>query len=163
MASSSDRPQTFHADAVAIGQIGVAASGVLRTFVGSCVALILQDRRRGVAALAHVMLPASNDTAAPPGKCADTAVPEMLRLLARCAGQPPACTAKLVGGAKMFAFGTGTPIGAQNVTALEAALGAAGIPITARDCGGDCGRRVTVDVATGVVTVETVGRPPLTL
>jgi chemotaxis receptor (MCP) glutamine deamidase CheD len=63
----------------------------------------------------------------------------------------------------MFAFGTGTPIGAQNVTALEAALNNAGIPITARDCGGDCGRRVTVDVATGVVTVETVGRGTLTL
>ncbi|NBT12949.1 MAG: chemotaxis protein [Planctomycetia bacterium] len=163
MTRPTDRAAAVHADAVAIGRIGVATQGMLRTFVGSCVAVALLDRRRGLAALAHVMLPASHGAATPPGKFADTAVPEMLRLLAERAGEAPACTAKLVGGARMFAFGTGTPIGEQNVAALEHALAVARIPVIARDCGGDCGRRVSVDVATGAVTVETVGHGTRTL
>lgn len=164
VADLPDRTATFHADALAIGQIGVARdAGVLRTFVGSCVAVILQDRRSRVVAMAHVMLPAANDRPAAPGKCADTAVPEMLARLRILAGEPVACTAKLVGGAKMFAFASGVPIGDQNVAALERILAAAGIPITARSCGGDCGRRVTLDVATGGVTVETVGQGTVTL
>jgi len=161
--SPTDRAAAFHADAVAIGRIGVATQGMLRTFVGSCVAVALFDRRRGLAALAHVMLPASHGVATPPGKFADTAVPEMLRLLAERAGEVPACAAKLVGGARMFAFGTGTPIGEQNVAAVEHALAVARIPVIARDCGGDCGRRVCLDVATGAVTVETVGHGARTL
>lgn len=150
---------SFHSEALAIGQIGAARdAGLLRTFVGSCVAVALVDRRRRVAALAHVMLPASNGRATPPGKWADTAIPEMLRRLEDLAGGPVACTAKLAGGAKMFAFAAGVPIGEQNVAALEATLAAAGIPVTARACGGDFGRRVTLDVASGALTVEAVGR-----
>jgi chemotaxis protein CheD len=159
MTASPDRTTGFHSDAIPIGEIGVARdSGVLRTFVGSCVAVVLQDRRRRVAALAHVMLPAANGRVTPPGKYADTAVPEMLRLLGLLAGESVACTAMLAGGARMFAFGAGSPIGEQNVTALERALALVGIPITARDCGGECGRRVSLDVATGSVTTEMVGR-----
>lgn len=163
MTNARDPVTGFHDAAIAIGQIGVATAGVLRTFVGSCVAVALHDRRRRIAALAHVMLPASNGQASPPGKFADTAVAEMLRLLAERAGGPLSCTAKLAGGASMFAFGSGVPIGVQNVAAVEAVLAAAGIPILASACGGEHGRRVTFDVATGAVTVETVGHGTLTL
>ncbi len=159
-----DRAASFHADALAIGAIGlVRDTGVLRTFVGSCVAVAIQDRRRRLAALAHVMLPAANGRTSPPGKYADTAIAEMLRLLEEAAGGPPSCTAKLAGGARMFAFGSGTPIGDQNVAAVERILAAAGIPVTARACGGDCGRRVTLDIASGLLTVETVGHGVETL
>lgn len=158
MTTPPERGSIFHADALAIGQIGVARDGgFLRMFVGSCVAVVIQDRRRRVAALAHVMLPACNGRGTPPGRYADTAIPEMLRLLADLGGERSACTAKLAGGAKMFAFASGVPIGDQNVSAVERLLAEVGIPVTARACGGDCGRRVSLEVATGVMTVETVG------
>jgi len=152
-------------DAVAIGQIGVArGGGVLRTFVGSCVGLVLHARHEGAAGLAHVMLPSSNGNGSPPGKYADTAVIETLRLLRDAVGEPTlSCTAKLVGGAAMFAFHSGMPIGEQNVLALEKILGELGIPITGRLCGGRHGRRLAVDVVTGVVTVETAGQGTETL
>jgi chemotaxis protein CheD len=152
-------------DSIAIGQIGIArGGGVLRTFVGSCVGLVLHARSQQAAGLAHVMLPASNGRGSPPGKYADTAVAETLRLLREATGQPAlACTAKLVGGATMFAFQSGTPIGEQNVLALERILGELGIPITGRLCGGRHGRRLTVDVVTGAVTVETAGHGTETL
>jgi len=154
-----------HGDSVAIGHIGVAiGSGVLRTFVGSCVGLVLHDRHQRAAGLAHVMLPSSNGQGSPPGKYADTAVVETLRLLQEAAGVPTlSCTAKLVGGAAMFAFQSRMPIGEQNVLALEKILGDLGIPITARLCGGRHGRRLAVDVVTGVVTVETAGHGTETL
>ena len=124
-------------DSVAIGQIGIAqGGGVLRTFVGSCVGLVLHAPSQQAAGLAHVMLPSSNGRGSPPGKYADTAVAETLRLLREAVGGLPlACTAKLVGGATMFAFQSGIPIGDQNVLALEKILLDLGIPITGRLCG----------------------------
>ncbi len=158
-------PPSRPGDSVAIGQIGVAmGSGVLRTFVGSCVGLVLHARNHRAAGLAHVMLPSSNGRGSPPGKYADTAVVETLRMLQEKTGVPTlSCTAKLVGGAAMFAFQSGMPIGEQNVLALEKILVELGIPITARLCGGQHGRRLAVDVVTGVVTVETAGHGTETL
>jgi len=158
-------PPSRPGDSIAIGQIGVAkGGGVLRTFVGSCVGLVLHARSQQAAGLAHVMLPSSHGSGSPPGKYADTAVAETLRLLREAVGeQPLACTAKLVGGATMFAFQSGIPIGEQNVLALEKILLDLGIPITGRLCGGQHGRRLIVDVVTGVVTVETAGHGTETL
>lgn len=155
----------FHADAVAIGEIGVARlGGTLRTFLGSCIGVSLHDRRLRVAALAHVVLPAAQGKDGPPGRFADTAVPEMIRLLRDLVGgQRLALEAKLVGGAKMFAFQSGVPIGEQNLTAVERILNDHGIPILGRACGGSQGRRMSVDVATGAVTAETVGGELVTL
>ena len=142
---------------IAIGQIGVAkGEGILRTFVGSCVALVLYSKRHRAVGVAHVMLPAAEGRAAAPGKYADTAVAETLRRLTDLVGDTDiACTAKLIGGATMFTFQSGTPIGDQNVLALQALLGDLGIEIVGRLCGGRHGRRVAVDAATGTVTVET--------
>ncbi len=145
------------AEPIAIGKIGVAkGGGTLRTFVGSCVALVLYSQRHRAAGLAHVMLPAAEGRVAAPGKYADTAVPETLRMLAALVGDNDLmCAAKLVGGATMFTFQSGTPIGDQNVLAIERILGDLGIGIVGRSCGGRHGRRVAVDAATGRVTVET--------
>jgi chemotaxis protein CheD len=142
---------------IAIGQIGVAkGEGILRTFVGSCVALVLYSKRHRAVGVAHVMLPAAEGRVAAPGKYADTAVAETLRRLTDLVGDTDiACTAKLIGGATMFTFQSGTPIGDQNVLALQALLGDLGIEIVGRLCGGRHGRRVAVDAATGTVTVET--------
>lgn len=144
-------------ESIAIGQIRVAKrEGILRTFVGSCVALVLYSERYRAAGVAHVMLPAAEGRVAAPGKYADTAVAETLRLLADLVGDKDVpCTAKLIGGATMFTFQSGTPIGDQNVLALEAILSSLGIEIVGRVCGGRHGRRVAVEVASGTVTVET--------
>jgi chemotaxis protein CheD len=152
----------FHAESLAIGEIGTAReAGVLRTFVGSCVGLALIDRRRRLAALAHIMLPDSHACGLPPGKYADTAIPEMLRLLGVLGeGSPLRLAAKITGGAKMFAFQTGTTVGDQNVAAVERILANFDIPVLGRDCGGDRGRRVTLDVASGELRVESLGQPP---
>ena len=60
----------------------------------------------------------------------------------------------------MFAFQSGPTVGEQNVEALELSLRDAGIPIVARDCGSGKGRRMTFDVSSGQITVESLGLEP---
>lgn len=159
-----NEPQpSVNGTAVSIGMGGISVArdgGTLRTFLGSCVGLVLLDRKRRLAGMAHIVLPDSRGQGQSPGKYADTAVPETLRLLRDLAGGDTLhLTAKIAGGAKMLPFQQGQTIGDQNVLAVERLLAAEGIVIVGRCCGGEHGRRMVVDVATGVVTVETVGGP----
>lgn len=149
---------------VGIGEIGVLqTTGVLRTLLGSCIGLVLHDPRCCVGGLAHIVLPLSNDAQQPLGKYADTAVPELIRLIERSGGKTRDLIAKLAGGANMFATPKPNGIGDQNLVMVEKLLKDAGIPIKARHCGGQQGRRMAYDVGTGVVTVEIVGSPAVKL
>ncbi len=147
---------------VPIGGLATASgTGSLRTFLGSCVGVAIYDRRLRLGGLAHVVLPDSQGNDLQPGKYADTAVPFLVDELTRLArGAELRLTARLVGGAKMFAFQTGPTVGDRNVAALEACLATAGIPIVARDCGGSKGRHMTIEIPSGQITVESVGMPP---
>jgi len=162
---SADRPDGFHAGSVPMGGIAVARdSGTLRTFLGSCIGVALHDRRLAVAGLAHVVLPRADGRTDHPGKYADTALPELLHRLRGIAdGRAVRPAAKLVGGARMFAFRSATAIGEENLAAVEEVLASLGIPVLGRACGGSRGRRMSLDVASGTVTVEAVGAPPETL
>lgn len=158
-------PAGFLAHAIGIGEIGVArGEGVLRTFVGSCVGLAIFDGQQRAAGLAHIMLPESRGDRERPGRYADTAIPELVRLVGELAGRSrPRLAAKLVGGARMFAFQTGLTVGDQNVSAVDRLLEDLGIPVLGRDCGGSHGRRVLFDVATGRMQIEVLGVPPATI
>jgi chemotaxis protein CheD len=145
---------------IPIGEIGVArGEGVLRTLLGSCVGLALYDRKRKIGGLAHIVLPQANGTADLPGKYADTAIPETIRRLQElAAGERLSLTAKLAGGANMFATaGAAATIGQRNIDAVERILGELGIPIVGRHVGGEQGRRMTLDIPTGSVAIDVVG------
>jgi chemotaxis protein CheD len=148
---------------VAIGRWAVAvAPGKLRTLLGSCVAVILYDRIGRAGGIAHVLLPDSQGGAREhPGRYADTAIPALLADLERVAAarSRSRMTAKLAGGAAMFATGQAEAIGDRNVKAVEAVLAGLGIPVIARDLGGGSGRRVTLETATGRVIVKIPGGP----
>ena len=148
-----------------IGEIAVAQTGALRTLLGSCLGLALYERRLKVGALAHIVLPQSLGRDEPPGKFADTAVPLMIRRLQELVEEAPMrLQAKLAGGANMFATaGSTNTIGTQNVLAVERILQDLRIPIIGRHCGGEQGRKMMFDLATGLVTIELVGAESITL
>jgi chemotaxis protein CheD len=154
--------QKFFANAIGMGEIGVASDGeMLRTFVGSCIGVAIYNRRRKVAALAHIMLPQANGQTEQPGKYADTAIPEMIRQLNKlCHEEPTRWSAKIAGGAKMFAFQSGMTIGDQNVAAAEKILNELDIPVLASCCGGEQGRRLCLDASTGMLVVESMNANP---
>jgi chemotaxis protein CheD len=149
-----------------MGEIAVSqTSGALRTLLGSCLGLALYEQRLKIGALAHIVLPDSLGRTEPPGKFADTAVPVMIRRMRELVEDGPMrLRAKLAGGANMFAAtGAANTVGAQNVSAVERILRELSIPVTARHCGGEQGRKMTFDLATGLVTIEIVGAEIITL
>jgi chemotaxis protein CheD len=150
--------------AVGMGQAVFAVEpSRLTTVLGSCVAVTLYSARRRMGMLSHIVLPKSRNTDDNPAKYADTAIPHMLSAL-RCEGITPRdLTAKVVGGSCMFGNNQLSRIGDSNVQAAVQALEDVGIAIAARDAGGSCGRRVSFDLATGIITVASVGRPARTI
>ena len=153
---------------VRMGEFAVAVKGgatLVSIGLGSCIGLALVDRAKGIAGLAHVMLPAAppEGVGGTPGKFADHAVPALLEQLVPLGVRPNRLDAVLVGGARMFSVGSSMDIGARNDDAARAALAAARIPVRAADTRGSTGRTIRVDPATGVVTVKAAGGRPAQL
>jgi chemotaxis protein CheD len=141
-----------------------AAQGdaVLSTIgLGSCVAIVLHDAERQVGGLAHVLLPSASlaQDRSNGAKFPATAVPLLLEEMHRLGARPSRLTARLVGGASMFAAllpAGGLQMGERNLLASRDALGKARIPIVAEDVGGGHGRSVFFQVDSGVVQVRSM-------
>lgn len=137
-------------------------SGILSSIgMGSCIALMLWDECARIGAMAHVLLPheSLSREAGPPAKFASTAVPFLVQEL-RLAGGFGRPIAKIAGGASMFgallAGGGGINMGERNVAATRESLVNAGVPLVAHDVGGDYGRSVYFDVASGDVRIISI-------
>jgi chemotaxis protein CheD len=123
--------------------------------LGSCIGLTLVDRTKGVAALAHVMLPESTQPDPPqPHKFADLAVPALIDLVVAEGASRLRLEAALVGGAAMFQFGgSGQDIGQRNAQAVTRLLESARIPVRVAETGGSKGRTVRVSVGSEITIV----------
>jgi chemotaxis protein CheD len=147
-----------------MGEWAVAKNdGALRTLLGSCIGLALYDQTYKVAGLAHVVLPWSPGGEVVPGKFVDTAAQALVSEMTRLVGRPIAPTARIAGGANMFRTEVVRTIGLQNIEASERVLAGMGIPIVGRHCGGEQGRRMTLDTSSGLITIEIVGKEPIEL
>ena len=149
---------------IRMGEMSVAAGGeALRTLLGSCVGLALYDRRRKIGGLAHIVLPYARETTDRPGKFVDTAVPALIETMEQLAGVHLELTAKIAGGASMFSTTVATNIGLQNIEACEQLLCELGIPLLTKHCGGEQGRRMSLNTASGKVLIEVVVQDPIEL
>jgi chemotaxis protein CheD len=147
---------------VRMGELAASATAgdlLVSLGLGSCIGLALVDRGRGVAGLAHVVLPQSDGRAGNGGwKYADHAVPELLRRVVALGARKVRLEAVLVGGASMF--GNASPaldVGARNATAVTAELRRLRIPVSAAVTGGDKGRTIRVEVGAPRVTYREAG------
>jgi chemotaxis protein CheD len=128
--------------------------------LGSCIGLALVDRSQGVAALAHVMLPAAAQPDPPQRfKFADLAVPALIALAVEHGALRTRLEGVLVGGAAMFQFGgSGQDIGARNADAVTRLLEQNNVRVTATATGGGIGRTIRVHVGTDMnVTAREAG------
>ena len=156
-----NEPRTTLPPSIRMGEMAVASTdGLLRTLLGSCIGLALYDRRRRIAGLAHIVLPDSRGKTETPAKFVDTAVPALIRDMQALTDEPLRLSARIAGGANMFAASGARRIGDLNVEAGEALLRELKTPIVGRHSGGTKGRRMTLDVATGVIRIEVVGLDP---
>lgn len=143
-------------------KIAVRETDVLKTTgLGSCVGLTLYDPKARISGMAHIMLPSSEIARSGnlnPAKYADTAIPELIRLMREAGADTGKLVAKLAGGAQMFAF-TGPDtmrIGPRNVEMCKELLARLGIPIKGEDTGLNFGRTIEFHNATGILVVRSV-------
>ena len=131
--------------------------------LGSCIGIAAYDRQAMVAGLVHIVLPDSQGrNATKAGKYADLAVPTLIDAMTELGASGSRLTIKIAGGAHMALTVTDTPlfkIGEQNISAARAALNKAGLTIVAEEIGGNRGRNLRIDGATGITEVSAAGKP----
>jgi chemotaxis protein CheD len=148
---------------VKVADLRVGGEGdVLVTIgLGSCVAIMLHDPVAKVAGLAHVLLPSKALTrhGDNPAKFPQSAVPALLEQMAAKGAHQRRITARLAGGASMFAnlAPPGTiQMGERNVVATRQVLNAHNLPLVGEAVGGEYGRTVKLFAGDGRIEVHSV-------
>jgi chemotaxis protein CheD len=126
--------------------------------LGSCLAIALYDPQLGLGGLVHSLLPQrrGTDPQDRPPKFVDAAIRLMAAELCRAGADPARLQAKCAGGANMFEedyLSLMQSIGARNALSARETLRELGIPLVAAEVGGNRGRTVTFDLATGRLLV----------
>jgi len=148
---------------VGLGEIHVSAdpNAVLICYgLGSCIALSAFDPVAKVGAMAHIVLPASNNgaNALLPAKFADRAIPLTVEKMEKAGAQRSKIVIKMAGGAKMLhgvKAGSILDIGERNIVAVQQAMQALGLKIHSQDIRGDWGRCLWLYIASGLTRVKT--------
>ena len=149
---------------VGIADLNVAFSPdkLITVGLGSCVGIAIYDKTLGLGGLAHIMLPDSSqfNKITNEIKFADLAIPKLVDDMIKKGSKLRNMKAKIAGGASMFNFSDKSvvmDIGGRNGIAVRNALKNLSIPILSEDIGGNKGRTLIFDTASGVLYVRTVG------
>lgn len=141
--------------------------GLTTLGLGSCVGVALRDPLVKVGGLVHVMLPDSKairGVHANPAKFADTGILELVRQMEAMGARRSRMTAKLAGGATMFAVSARSEwsmIGDRNVETCRKILAELRIPVLAESTGDTYGRTVIFYPENGEYHVKAVGKEPI--
>jgi len=132
----------------------------LKTYaLGSCIGVVLIDRKSRVVGMAHVVMPDSSidpeRAARQPGRFADTAIPALIDAV-RKKGGGGKLVAKLTGGALISKANESYQIGKRNALAIKKLLWKHRIPALAEEVGGNISRTISVRIS-GTVKVQTPG------
>ena len=156
----ANKPKATHTN-VGMGQIAlVTQNEFARAILGSCIGVAIYHPRFQSAAVAHIVLAKSEGRSGMLGKFADTAIPEMLRLLADDGVTPIGLCAKLAGGANMFGSNGPIQVGEANHEAVKQLLQQHKVRVVAEHVGGNNGRRITFNPQNKEFSVEIAGREP---
>jgi chemotaxis protein CheD len=154
---------TPSASRICIGVGDMAASNdadsILATYaLGSCIGVVAYDPVAKAGGILHLMLPDSSilpeKAAAQPAMFADTGLPEFFRLLASLRAERSRLQLLVAGGAHMLMGQDPFRIGESNWRATTDYLKANGHPVRHVEVGGTVNRSLTLELATGVVTIR---------
>ena len=130
--------------------------------LGSCVGVALYDKKTKIAGLVHVMLPDSKSVSTNQNKAkfADTGVKFLVDEMVKRGASRTGLTAKIAGGAQMFAFQSQNNmlrVGERNVESVKKALAELRIPLLAEETGQNFGRTVEFYPETGDFLIKSIG------
>lgn len=131
---------------------------VIRTVLGSCVAVCLVDRHCRAGGMNHYVLPSSPN--APSSlRYGAVAIEELILWMNRLGCATVDLRAKVFGGAAVLPFGAGEDtVGDKNVAIALDVLRRRSIPVVARRTGGESGLLIRLYTAAGEVMVRPIGR-----
>jgi len=143
-------------------KVATAPDKLVTAGLGSCIGVCILDWEKKIGSLAHIMLPSSlhaknNQNKA---KFADTAIVMVLEEMKKKGANVNGLVAKIAGGAQMFKFSGDSEIlniGRRNAIAVAENLDKHKIKLLAQDIGGNYGRTITFDIATGNLHIRTIG------
>lgn len=128
--------------------------GVLKTLLGSCVAVCLYDPVAGVGGMNHISLPGGADAGAD-GRYGGYSMELLITAVMKAGGERDRFRAKVFGGAKVLAVASKVlDIGARNAAFVLQFLEDEGFPVDARKVGGDRGLVVRFEPHTGRAQVR---------
>ncbi|MCK5707290.1 MAG: chemotaxis protein CheD [Candidatus Aureabacteria bacterium] len=143
---------------IVVGQ----ASAVIKTNLGSCVAVCLYDAGKKAGGLLHCMLPKyqqfkNTSNSGKKEKYADTGIEELIkRLKTTFQTDEKNLVAKIFGGAKVLKL-ISKNIGDENVSSVKETLKKKNIRIVAAKTGGQKGYKIDFQLQTGTVICQVFG------
>lgn len=137
---------------------------VLVTYaLGSCLGVTAHDPQAGVGGLLHAMLPTASADAEQgrlaPARYVDSGITALFHEMYRLGARKDRIVLKVAGGASALKAGTvdSFQVGKRNYVALKKLLWKNGVLIQGEDVGGDRSRTLSLEVATGLVTLRADG------
>ena len=129
----------------------------ITTLLGSCIAVCLWDSKRNIGGMNHYMMPYWNGKGLASPKFGNIAIDKLIKSLIYLGSQPSDLVAKVFGGAAVLNSSECIfNIGERNIRIQEELLKQAGITVTAKSLGGDKGRKLIFNTATGLVKMKYV-------
>lgn len=140
------------------GELILGTKGeVLSTVLGSCLSICIFDKVKKMGGMTHYLLSQPFDEVAVADKALYNygiyALPALLKKLKELGSERQNLSAKIIGGANNFdlILGNNFNIGEANLKIAYQLLTSFGIPIKAEDVGGNYGRKVEFNTATGEI------------
>lgn len=126
--------------------------------LGSCVAVILYDKKTKIAGMIHIALPDSavniEKAKSLPGYFADTGLPLLLKNFKKLGGDRKTTVIKIAGGSSIMDENKTFDIGKRNGIAVKRFLWKQGLGVMKEDIGGKISRTVAIDIDTGRVLLS---------
>lgn len=146
---------------IGIGHIKITTTpgDEIKTYaLGSCVAVILYDKKLKVAGMIHIALPDSTvnkeKAQSLPGYFADTGLPVLLRDFKKFGGDRKTTVIKIAGGSSIMDENKTFDIGKRNAIAVKRFLWKQGLGVMKEDIGGAISRTVSIDIDTGKILLS---------
>ncbi|PLX98307.1 MAG: hypothetical protein C0623_13375 [Desulfuromonas sp.] len=142
-------------------RIASAPNELVTYGLGSCLGITLYDPELKIGGMAHTLLPSPRpgmDTSRM-SKFVDASIGLLVDALVAEGAVVARLQAKIFGGANMFEAlqaWAGESIGQRNISCARSKLAELCIPLVAEDVGGNFGRTLVFDLASGRVTVKSV-------
>lgn len=146
---------------IGIGHIKTSATpgDEIKTYaLGSCVAVILYDKKTKIAGMIHIALPDSavntEKAQSLPGYFADTGLPLLLKEFKKLGGERKTTIIKIAGGSNIMDENKTFDIGKRNAIAVKRFLWKQGLGVMKEDIGGNISRTASIDIDTGKVILS---------